>query len=136
MNSPKHRIKEIREDKKLSGIEIAQALNISPQYYYDIEKGKRNLSADIATQLAKIFNVSVDYLLGIDKFDNLTSKEEKDIAKDLEKMLANLESDNGLAFMGEPMDDETKELMKISLENSMRLAKQLAKKKYTPKKYK
>jgi transcriptional regulator with XRE-family HTH domain len=66
----------------------------------------------------------------------LSKKEEKDIAKDLERMLSNLESDEGLAFMGEPMNDETKELMKISLENSMRLAKQLVKKKFTPKKYK
>jgi transcriptional regulator with XRE-family HTH domain len=65
----------------------------------------------------------------------LTPKDERDIAKDLEKILSNLESDNALAFNGEPMDDETKELMRISLENSMRLAKQIAKKKFTPKKY-
>lgn len=63
-------------------------------------------------------------------------KEEHDIARDLERMLSNLENNEALAFDGEPLDDETKELMKISLENSMRLAKQLAKKKFTPKKYK
>ncbi|MCS4474814.1 hypothetical protein JQ032_00975 [Clostridium botulinum] len=39
-------------------------------------------------------------------------------------------------FDGEPIDDETRELLRISLENSMRLAKEIAKKKYTPKKYK
>lgn len=66
----------------------------------------------------------------------LTPKDERDIAKDLQKILSNLESNEALAFNGEPLDAETKELMRISLENSMRLAKQLAKKKFTPKKYK
>ena len=65
----------------------------------------------------------------------LTKKDERDIARDLEKILSNLESDNALSYMGEPLDDETKELMRISLENSMRLATQLAKRKFTPKKY-
>jgi len=68
--------------------------------------------------------------------NNLAPKEERDIARDLEKMLSSLESNEALAFDGEPLDDETKELMRISLENSMRLAKQLAKKKFTPEKYK
>lgn len=64
MTPSSFRIREIREAKKLSGIEVAQNLNISPQYYYDIEKGKRNLSADIASKLASYFDVSIDYLLG------------------------------------------------------------------------
>jgi hypothetical protein len=34
------------------------------------------------------------------------------------------------------MDDETKELLRISIESSIRLAKERAKKKFTPKKYK
>ena len=51
--------------------------------------------------------------------------------------MKNLENDEALMFDGEPveMDKETKELLKASLENSIRLAKTLAKKKYTPKKY-
>ncbi len=66
----------------------------------------------------------------------LTPKEERDIARDLEKMLSNLESKEALAFNGEPLDEETKELMRISLESSMRMGKQIAKQKFTPKKYK
>lgn len=65
----------------------------------------------------------------------LTPREENDITKGLERMLANLDSDNGIAYLGgEPMDEEARELMKISLENSMRMAKQLAKKKFTQRK--
>jgi len=65
----------------------------------------------------------------------LSPKENRDIARDLEKMLSDLESDEAMAFHGEPMDDDDKELLRISLESSMRLAKQIAKKKFTPKKY-
>src|SRR5690606_39865867 len=65
----------------------------------------------------------------------LTPKDERDIAKDLERIMQNLESNKPMAFYGEPMDEQTKELLRISLENSMRLAKQIAKQKFTPKKY-
>jgi|GEM_PF-1648227 len=65
----------------------------------------------------------------------LSPKEERDIARDLEKMLSDLESDDAMAFNGETMDDDDKELLRISLENTMRMSKQMAKKKFTPKKY-
>jgi transcriptional regulator with XRE-family HTH domain len=142
------RIRLIRKQKDFSGTKIAQILGISAQYYYDIEKGKRNLSAEMAAKLADIFEVSTDYLLGktddpspsnnsnLDsKLPELTEKDELDIARDLQRIMDNLESQEGLMYDGEPMDEETKELIKISLENSMRLAKQIAKKKFTPKKY-
>lgn len=59
------RIRGLRKLKGLSGITVAQRLGISAQYYYDIEKGRRNLSSEIAAKLAKIFGVTVDYLLGL-----------------------------------------------------------------------
>lgn len=67
---------------------------------------------------------------------SLSSKEERDIAVDLERMIGELESNEAMAFHGEPMDEETKELMRISLENSLRLAKQMAKQKFNPNKNK
>ena len=38
-------------------------------------------------------------------------------------------------FDGEPLDDETKELLAASLRSSMETSKVWAKKKFTPKKY-
>jgi transcriptional regulator with XRE-family HTH domain len=142
----KSRIRTIRRQKDLSGTKVAEMLGISAQYYYDIEKGKRNLSAEMATRLAEIFGVTTDYLLGRtdkpndesdwdSKLPELTEKEERDIALKLEKILNQLDHENAVSFYGEPMDEETKEAMRISLESSLRLAKQLAKKKFTPKKY-
>ncbi|MEQ3563410.1 hypothetical protein [Bacillus thuringiensis] len=43
---------------------------------------------------------------------------------------------NGFAaFDGEPLDEATKMVLKDSLERSMLLAREIAKKKFTPKKY-
>lgn len=71
-----------------------------------------------------------------DQAIELNKKDEKDIAKRLEQTLDQLESDqDGLMFSGEPLDDETRELLKASLENSITIAKINAKQKFTPKKY-
>lgn len=67
--------------------------------------------------------------------NDLTSKDERDIAKKLENILESMETDTALAFDGEPMDEATKELVKTAIESNLRLTKQLAKKKFTPKKY-
>ncbi|MFB5192762.1 helix-turn-helix domain-containing protein [Alicyclobacillus fastidiosus] len=68
--------------------------------------------------------------------DELSSKEERDIAKELERMMESLDSDKALAFDGEPLTDEDRELLRASLEHSLRTARIVAKKKFTPKKYK
>ena len=51
-------------------------------------------------------------------------------------MLADLDDKNDLAALGGTVEDaEDRELLRASLLTSMRLAKQIAKKKFTPKKY-
>lgn len=90
-------------------------------------------------KIANFFGVSIEYLLlGVEdkKEPKITPKDERDIGKRLEDTLAELEnSQETLMFSGEPLDDETKELLKASLENSIRIAKINAKAKFTPKKY-
>ena len=38
-------------------------------------------------------------------------------------------------FDGEPLDEESRDLLLASLENSLKLGKMMAKKKFTPKKF-
>lgn len=91
-------------------------------------------NTDKLQRIADYFNVSIDYLL--DREIQLNRRDERDIAKRLETALDDLEnSQEALMFSGEPLDDETRELLKASLENSIRIAKINAKQKYTPKKY-
>lgn len=58
------RIREVRKQKGISGIKAAEYLGISPQYYYDLEKGKRTLSGEHLAKLADLFKTTTDYLLG------------------------------------------------------------------------
>lgn len=140
-----HRIRGLREKIGWRQKDVAEKLGISESAYGYYEQGRREPSNDTLRQLADIFNVNIDYLLGrtddptppnkARPYYALTEKDERDIARDLERIMNNLESEDALAFYGEPMDEQTKELLRISLENSMRLAKQIAKQKFTPKKY-
>lgn len=72
-------------------------------------------------------------------YNTLTAKDERDIQKELQKMIDSLNAKNSYAaFDGQGLDDmdeEDRELLIASLENSLRLAKRIAKQKFTPKKY-
>ena len=66
----------------------------------------------------------------------LNKRDERDIAKKLNDMVGQLgSSGEALMFDGEPLDEETRELLFISLKNQLEMTKKLAKQKYTPKKY-
>jgi transcriptional regulator with XRE-family HTH domain len=60
-----NRIKQLRKEKKLSGTKLAEMLEISAPYFYDIEKGDRKLSIELASKLSDIFKVTTDYLFNI-----------------------------------------------------------------------
>ena len=102
--------------------------------------GTRLPRMDKVNALAEYFGINRSDLIedkSEQKEPELTSRDEKDIAKRLEAALEDLENEQeALMFSGEPLDDHTRELLKASLENSIRIAKINAKEKYTPKKYK
>ncbi|PGN60742.1 transcriptional regulator [Bacillus cereus] len=143
-------IREYRQERNLSLREFATRCQLSHSYIDKLEKGidPRNgkpvePTLAVIEQIAKAINKDKTNLLEEIGYLNRTNdiklapKDERDIARDLEKTLKDLEnSDEALMFDGEPIDDHTKEMIRISLENSMRMAKQLAKQKFTPNKYK
>lgn len=59
------RIKDLREDKDLKQVVIANYLGIRQNSYSQIEKGINNLQVDHLIKLADFYNVSVDYILGL-----------------------------------------------------------------------
>lgn len=140
MNTLGTNIKEARKKAGLTQMELAKLTNLSRSYIGDIEKDRYNPSLATLKAIANALNQPLDSILTDNDINNneltLTSRDEKDIKKKLDEALASIDSE-ALMFDGEPveMDEETKELLKASLENSIRLAKTLAKKKYTPKKY-
>ncbi|MEW4318561.1 helix-turn-helix transcriptional regulator [Bacillus thuringiensis] len=51
---------KLREDKGFKQFEIAKILDISSNYYCEIENGKKNPRWNIAMRIAEFFGVSVD----------------------------------------------------------------------------
>jgi len=68
------RIRELRNKQKISGTKVAEKLGVSPQYFYDLEKGKRRLNETLILQLSEIFEVTPDYLLGFTDIQEMNLK--------------------------------------------------------------
>ena len=67
---------------------------------------------------------------------DLTPKDEREIAKQLENMMNSLDDATAFAAVGGTAEDENdRELLRASLEMALRISKQIAKKKYTPKRF-
>jgi len=59
------RIRALREDRDLSQAQIADVLNIGQRTYCDYELGKTRIPVDSLIVLAKMYNVSMDYICGV-----------------------------------------------------------------------
>ena len=59
------RIKEGREAKKLSQKELAEHIDVTPSAVNQYEKGEKTPLAETLLKLAKVLDVSTDYLLGV-----------------------------------------------------------------------
>ncbi|HEX3038607.1 MAG TPA: helix-turn-helix transcriptional regulator [Oscillospiraceae bacterium] len=61
------RIKELREDRDLSQTDIANVLEIKQVVYSRYERGERELPIHLLIKLCRIYNVSADYILELNK---------------------------------------------------------------------
>ncbi len=59
------RIKDLREDHDKFQKDIAQLLGISQQYYSEYEKGNRTIPINHLITLARYYNTSIDYIVGL-----------------------------------------------------------------------
>ena len=60
-----NRIRDLRTDRDLTQKQVAEILNCSQQVYSNYELGQRDVPTEILIALAKYYNVSVDYILGL-----------------------------------------------------------------------
>lgn len=138
---------KLMEEKGLTPYRVAKETGVTQATLSRWKTGKVNPSLETLQILADYFHVSIDYLTGksseekekvsnTQKAPALNKRDERDIKKKMEEMLDLFNSDEALMFDGEPLDDETRQLLKDSYENQLRMTKALAKEKYTPNKYK
>lgn len=61
------RIRELREDHDYSQSEVAKLLCINQSTYSRYECGSLDIPSETLIKLAKLYSVSVDYILGVEK---------------------------------------------------------------------
>ena len=71
MDKFKENIKICRKKLKLTQVELAEKLNTSHATINRYEKGVNEPTFDTLVKLAEIFNVTTDYLLGVEKKQNI-----------------------------------------------------------------
>ena len=105
------------------------------------KQGKYTPKREKLQKIADYFGVTVEYFTGEEKNDDLhelTAKDERDIAKDMESIRNKLlnGSDGPLSYDGEPIPEEAAELLLGQIELMMRRLKPINKEKYNPNKNK
>lgn len=59
------RLKELREDCDIKQETLAEYLHIKQNTYSQYENNQRQLPVEVLIKLAKYYNVSTDYILGL-----------------------------------------------------------------------
>ena len=58
-----YRIRELREMHNYTWEKMAEMVEISPKFLYEIESGKKGFSSEILCKIARKFIVSCDYIM-------------------------------------------------------------------------
>lgn len=98
----------------------------------------KTLTLETATKLASALDISVDYLLGTEQKETaptLTRKDERDVARDVERIMGDLDNSGDLMFDGVPMSPEARAAMASAMRIGLEEAKRRNKATYTPKRF-
>ena len=127
----------------LTAYKVSKETGITQSTLSDWKRGRSTPKTENMKKIADYFGVSVDYLMtgkeeAKEKDPELTARDERDIAKDLENIMAKLSAgeEGPASYDGEELDPEAAELFRDELELALRRLKIINKEKYTPKKYK
>ena len=127
----------------VTAYKVSKETGVTQSTLSDWKRGRSTPKTENMKKLADYFGITVDYLMtGIDtpkqKERELTPKDQRDIAKDLDSIMDKLQSgEKGPAsYNGEELSPEAAELFREELEIALKRLKIINREKYTPKKYK
>lgn len=70
-----NRVKELRKDNGFSQMKLAKALNVHQTAISQWETGRTSPDIEVAKEMAKLFNVSLEYLLGISDAETIPEQD-------------------------------------------------------------
>lgn len=133
------RLQDALEKADMKPVDLHNATGISKAAISEYLAGNYEPKQKNTYKIAQALKVKPSYLLGVEDNHNvaahalpeLTRKDEREIARDLEDMMHSVAS----AAYEDDDEPEDVEAFKATLKAAMIQAKRIAKKKYTPKKY-
>lgn len=132
------RINELCKKRGTNITALCREANVARSVMSELNMGRtKTITVETAAKLADALQISVDELLGKEtkKEPTLTDKDRRDIAKDLERMMDDLENSGDLMFDGNPMSQEAKDSIRAAMQVGLEMAKIKNKERFTPKKY-
>jgi len=127
----------------VTAYKVSKETGVTQSTLSDWKRGRSTPKTNNMKKIADYFGVSLDYIMtgkeeSRKKETNLTAKDERDISKDLDNIMAKLTSvESGpAAYDGEELTPEVAELFKDELEIALRRLKLINKEKYPPEKFK
>jgi len=126
----------------VTAYKVSKETGITQSTLSDWKRGRSTPKTENMKKIADYFGVTVDYLMNgaelTPKKTTLTSKDERDIAKDLDALMDKIKTgeDSPLYFNGDEVDEESMELLRDAIGMSLRHLKIVNKEKYNPRKNK
>jgi transcriptional regulator with XRE-family HTH domain len=90
------RLKKAREYTGISQREAAKALKISPSTYACYEIGRTEPNLEMLVMISKLFDVDINWLLGVTSESNIGSLQALKEQREREKILAKMEKEAAL----------------------------------------
>ena len=131
--------------KNINQVDLCQRTGIPKSSMSMYLSGERSPRQNWLSQNAEKFNISEAWLMGYDvpmertdslSDETLSQKDKRDILDIISSTKAELLSQEGLMFDGDPASPEAIESILSAMEIGMEMAKKKNKEIYTPKKYK
>jgi transcriptional regulator with XRE-family HTH domain len=118
---------KLRDKKGYKDSDVARITGITKSTFSDWKSGRSCPKNDKLQKIAEMLGVTVDYLMTgkeieKERENTLSSKEELDIAKKLDKILFDIDKtdENPLYYNGEKIDDKSLKVLEEALKSAMR----------------
>lgn len=134
------RLDMLLKEKGMKYSELSQELGINKSTISMWKKGVITPKTETIFKIADYFGVSPAYLMGWDTTEDdveLTPKDERDIAKDIDNIMVKLSSGEAgpASYNGKELTPEAAELFRDEIEIALKRLKIINKEKYSSKKH-
>ena len=140
-------LSRILKERKMTQRDFAKAVGVSAATANEWLKGKKMPLMGRIDTICSVLSIDRSDLMAAPAppaaqpptapyHPELTKRDERDIEKRLQAIRDDLDSESGIALLGDhPLTEDEKEQLLIPIRSGLETARLIAKKKYTPKKY-